>query len=260
MRFRRAATLLLAALLFIGGVSCGLHFVGDAGRAAEAGMARGSPAEVNTHVTRNAEFSRRPLAFVQAVALRVSDRLARVFVTRAEEAALIGEMSQLHLLAEDSGLELNPAQWERFAAVTLQLQAVRQEFEAQIAHVTAVAPGRYQVEIPDYAAAGGALRRKFYATLGAELGEAVAADIADRLGGGLEGYFGGFGVSRQTLEVSAPSGGAAEVEVTRTITYVKDLDGAPRVITRRETVFPGWEDPAGERWGALLARLRARAG
>jgi hypothetical protein len=170
----------------------------------------------------------------------------------ADDAAAVAEMAELQILAEGTGLVLDSAQWAKLAGVTLDVQTIRQNYEAEIARTTAVAPGRYRVEIPGYASAGATLRAKFYAALGRELGETIAADVIEKLGARLEGHFGGFGVSLQTLEVATTSAGG-DLEITRTVNYWNRAEEGERLVTRRETHLPAWEDPSGERWGALLA-------
>ena len=188
---------------------------------------------------------------------RIESRMTPARVTSRlsdDDAALVAEVGALQLLAQGTGLELESAQWSALAAATLDTQAVRQAFEAEIATTTQLGPQRYRMEIPGYAAAGAALRAKFYARLGAELGEGIAADIADKFGSALEGYLGAFGVSLQTLEiVGDPRAGMADVEVTRTVTYWSRTEAGERVVTRRETHLPAWEDPEGLKWGAMLA-------
>jgi hypothetical protein len=44
-----------------------------------------------------------------------------------------------------------------------------------------------------------------------------------------------------------------DVEVTRTVTYWNRTETGEQLVTRRETHLPAWEDPAGLKWGALLA-------
>ena len=112
--------------------------------------------------------------------------------------------------------------------------------------------GRYRLEVPAYPNAGDALRAKFDAELRAHLGENAAAEVVTHLGRALEGHFGGFGVSVQTLELA---GG----ELTRTVRFWNAVEGSERLTTRRETHFPGLEDPDGQAWGALMSVLSAAA-
>jgi hypothetical protein len=171
-----------------------------------------------------------------------------------DATALVGEMCDLQLLAQGTGLALDSRQWSMLAAVVLNAQAVRQIYEAEIATATLVAPGRYRVEVPSYASAGDLLRAQFHADLRAKLGEATAGEVLAKLGEKLEGRFAGFGVSLQTIDIAAdPRGADTNWQVTRTVTYWNSVDGGDRLTTRRETHFPAWEDPTGERWAALLA-------
>jgi hypothetical protein len=171
-----------------------------------------------------------------------------------DATALVGEMCDLQLLAQGTGLVLDSRQWSALAAVVLNTQAVRQIYEAQIATATVLAPGRYRVEVPVYASAGDLLREQFHADLRAKLGDATAADVLAKLGGKLEGCFAGFGVSGQTIDIAAdPRGADTNWQVTRTVTYWNSVEGSDRLTTRLETHFPAWEDPTGERWAALLA-------
>lgn len=175
-----------------------------------------------------------------------------------EASAVLAATCELQLMAQGTGLELSSEQWTALAKVTLDLQAIRQTYEAEIATATRVSPGRYRVEIPVYARTGDALRERLQANLRAAVGESAAAAVAERLGPRLEGYFAGFGVSVQTLEIVGDSRGAqADYEVTRTVQYWDSVAGRDELTTRRETHLPAWEDPAGERWGALLARLES---
>jgi hypothetical protein len=171
-----------------------------------------------------------------------------------DDAAVVAEMSQLQLLAQGLNLDLSSRQWSALAAVTLEIQAIRQTYEAQIATGTAASAGCFRVEIPMYAAAGDAIRAKFLADLRAALGAATAGEIVEKLGGRLEGHFAGFGVAVQTLEIKGdPHAAPTDCEVTRTVTYWNSVEGGEQLTTRRETHFPAWEDPTGESWGALLA-------
>lgn len=172
--------------------------------------------------------------------------------------ALVSEMCTLHLLADDKDISLSAQEWSAFATVVLQIQAIRQSYEAQIANSQVIAPGRYRLEIPAYAGVGDALREKFHAELCTELGEAKAIDVLVKLGGRLEGHFAGFGISTQTLDITAaPGGSARDMEVTRTVTYWNSVDGNDSLTTRREVHFPAFEDPTGDSWSSLLAVVKA---
>jgi hypothetical protein len=175
-----------------------------------------------------------------------------------DATALVAAMCDLQLLAHDTPLTLNSRQWSALAAVVLRNQAIRQTYEARIATSKVIAPGQYRVEIPVYASAGDVLRGKFHTDLRMELGEATAAEVLAKLGDRLEGRFAGFGVSVQTLDITAnPSGSFSDIQVTRTVTYWNSVEGGDRLTTRRETHFPAWEDPTGDSWGALLAMVKA---
>ena len=180
----------------------------------------------------------------------------------AEGTALVAEVSALQLLAPEAELDLSARQWSALAEITLQIQAIRQAYEASIATATATEPGRFRVEIPAYAAAGDALRAKFHDALREQLGEANATEILDRLGARLEGHFGGFGVSVQTLDITAASapGVVADYAVTRTVQFWNSIEGQARLTTRRETHFPAQDDPTGETWQPFLALITARSG
>ena len=175
-----------------------------------------------------------------------------------DDAALLVEVSALQLLAHGLNLELSSAEWLALAAVSRETQAIRQIYEAQIATGARVAPGRFRVEIPMYADAGDALRARFLAQMRAGLGAGTADEIVGKLGSRLEGYFGGFGVAVQTLDiVGDPREPQSDCEVTRTVRYWNSVEGSDRLTIRRETHFPAWEDPHGENWGPLLAAAGA---
>jgi hypothetical protein len=204
----------------------------------------------------------RIVEFLQPVAAQPQAARAPVSLS-ADAAALTAEVATLQLLAQDTDLDLSARQWSALAAVTSNIQAVRQAYEASIATATTSGPGRYRVEIPVYAAAGDGLRAKFHAELREHLGDANAAEILARLGSRLESHFAGFGVSAQTLEiVDAARGQAAgaEVAVTRTARYWNSVEGQERLATRRETHFPAQEDPTGELWRPMLALIAQAAG
>jgi hypothetical protein len=167
-------------------------------------------------------------------------------------------MCDLQLLAQGTHLTLNSTQWTKFAAVVLRTQAIKQNYEAQIATSKVIAPGQYRLEIPGYAGAGDLLRETFNTALRTELGDVAAGAVLAELGDRLEGRFAGFGVSVQTLDiVGNPSETLSEVQVMRTVTYWNRAEGSERLITRREMHFPAWEDPTGDSWTALLAMVKA---
>jgi hypothetical protein len=183
--------------------------------------------------------------------------VAKTYQLSDDAAALVAEMCDLQLLADGTRLTLNSRQWSALAAVVLRNQAIRQTYEAQIATSTVIAPGQYRVEIPVYASAGDLLRENFNSELRTELGDATAADVLAELGDRLEGRFAGFGVSAQTLDITAnPDGAPSDVQVTRTVTYWNSAKGSDRLTTRREIHFPAWEDPTGDSWSALLAMVK----
>ncbi|MBX3738006.1 MAG: hypothetical protein KF715_15020 [Candidatus Didemnitutus sp.] len=174
----------------------------------------------------------------------------------ASESAQFATLIELQLAATDMNLDLDltTKQWQAFAAAVVQAQAVRHNFEATIATATEIAPGRYRIDIPAYAAAGDELRRQFMADLERGLGRDAATEVTQAFAHRFEGSFAGFGVSAQTLEVTGdPARGSANVEVSRTVRYWDSADGRERMTTRREVHFPSDEDPSGERWNALLA-------
>ncbi len=175
-----------------------------------------------------------------------------------DASALVAEMCDLQLLAHGTDLALDSRQWSAFAGVVLRAQAVRQTYEARIATSTVIAPGQYRLEIPVYANAGDLLRENFNAELRTELGEATATDVLAKLGGKLEARFAGFGVSAQTLDITAkPDASLSDIQITRTVTYWNSVEGSDHPATRREIHFPAYEDPTGDSWSALLAAVKA---
>ncbi|MBI2513377.1 MAG: hypothetical protein HYV96_15470 [Opitutae bacterium] len=184
----------------------------------------------------------------------VEPRERRIETLSAAESTQFTTLCDLHLLAADTELDLTTKQWAALTAAVVQAQAVRHNYEAQIAIAQEVAPGHFRVEIPAYAAAGDELRRQFLADLQNGLGSDAAAEVWTQLGRRLEGRFAGFGVSAQTLEItSAPARAPGDVQVERIAHYWNSVDDRDRVTTRRETHFPADEDPTGESWHALLA-------
>lgn len=176
----------------------------------------------------------------------------------ADASALVAEMCDLQLLAHGSNLALDSRQWSAFAGVVLRAQAVRQTYEARIATSTVIAPGQYRVEIPVYADAGDLLRENFNTDLQIELGVTIATDVLAKMGDKLEARFAGFGVSAQTLDITAkPGASLSDLQITRTITYWNSVEGGDHPATRREIHFPAYEDPTGDSWSALLAAVKA---
>lgn len=181
-------------------------------------------------------------------------RAGPVAVLETEAAAQFVALCQIKLLAADTDLDLSHRQWARLAAATTHAQAVRLAYEAEIATVREIAPGRFRVEIPAYAGAGDELRQRFLAELRDSLGEAVAAEVMEKLGAKLEGTFAGFGVSSQTLEITGDVHRApGEVQIERTAHFWNSAADSGRVTTRREIVLPLADDPTGEAWTPLLA-------
>jgi hypothetical protein len=175
----------------------------------------------------------------------------------SDGAAILAEQVAVQLVVKGAGLDLTPEQWATLAAVTGHYQTVRQTFEATIAIVSR--RNNLRVEIPVYPAAGDALREKFFGELRERLGETTAEQIAQRAGGALVGYFGGFGVGVQTLDFSPGAGAAAgDYHVTRTARYWNNTEAREVLTLRCETYFPGLEDPTGERWAPFLALLANR--
>lgn len=171
-----------------------------------------------------------------------------------EEAALFGLACELQLMAEGEGLQLSGRQWTALAATVVHWETVRRNFEAEIAQVQEIGPGRHRLEIPAYPEAGDELRGRFQAELETALGPAAAMEVKTKLGSRLEARFAGFGVSAQTLEVVGdPIGAPGAVQVERVARFWNSVDGRERLSTRRELHLPAIEDPAGESWHALLA-------
>ena len=175
-----------------------------------------------------------------------------------DASVLVVEMCELQLMAQGTDCTLDSRQWAAFAAVVLRYQAIQHTCEALIANLKVVAPGRYQLEIPVYAKTGDELREQFSAALRAELGEPAALEVMTKLGDRLEGCFAGFGVSVQTLDVTAsPAGEPSDVQIARTMRYWNSVAGGECLATRREIHFPALEDPTGDSWSALLAKVDA---
>jgi hypothetical protein len=174
----------------------------------------------------------------------------------AQDAARLNEEIELRTLAQTSGLELSETQWRTFAEVTLFHQAIRHAYEAEIASVSVTSTGMKRLEIPVYGAAGDALRELFLSSLRRELGAGVAAEIENKIGARIEARFAGFGVALQTLDFQ-PDATAdnAGTTVTRTVAFWNSAAGEEHLSTRKETFFPELEDPSGDQWGPLLARV-----
>jgi hypothetical protein len=178
-----------------------------------------------------------------------------------DAAAQLAEELTLRMQAERLPLQLSDDQWSAFAAVTIHYQAVRQAYEATLAQATIIGPGRYRLDIPAYPGAGDALRARLFAELEACLGAPATESIARQFAGVLESHFGGFGLGIQTLEFVADERGVdAEYQVTRTVQFWNTAHDSDRFATRRETYFPGIEDPTGHTWGPFLALLNSGLG
>jgi hypothetical protein len=175
-----------------------------------------------------------------------------------DASVLVAEMCDLQLMAQGTGLTLDSSEWASFATVMLRFQAIRHTYEAMIADLKLIAPGHYRVEIPVYASAGDKLRGQFSTELRAELGEPAALEVMAKLGDRLEGRFAGFGAGVQTLDITVdPAGEPGDVQLARTVRYWNSAAGRDRLTTRREVHFPVLEDPTGDSWSALLARVDA---
>ena len=212
--------------------------------------------EPSPHASR---LSAVPIAPIDQVAsATASVRLSPIDLP-ADASALVAEVTELQLIAQGSDLVLESRQWQAMAAVTLEIQAVRLAYEATIATGAVLGAGRYRVEIPVYAAAGDALRARLRTELCDRLGEAEAEEVFARIGARLEGRFGGFGVSVQTLDLTGSPGAASpDWVLTRTVKFWNSVEGQDRLTTRQETFLPGLEDPAGESWGPLLSVVSRR--
>jgi hypothetical protein len=257
MRNWRITSLLLAAIFLGGGLAGGLCL--GRGQKSNEAVSATTPA-ANGEKARDSTLDRQvgPIAPRPIFAASRRNVAAPPAQISADATVVVAEIAELQMMAEGADLDLSSEQWSTLAAVTLNIQAVRHAYEAQIAASTMLAPGRYRVEIPNYATAGDALRAKFQAELQGGLGETLATEIVAKLGSRLEAHFAGFGVSVQTLDIIADSrAGATDYQVTRTVRYWNSVEGADRLTTRRETHFPLWEDPTGESWGPLLAVVGA---
>lgn len=173
-----------------------------------------------------------------------------------DAAAQFAALCALRLLAADTDLDLSHREWAKLSALIAEWQEVRLAYEAEIAHIEPLAPGRHRIEIPAYAEAGDELRRRFESSLSDALGVAVAAEVRAKLGRQLEATFAGFGVSSQTLLVSGdPQRSPATVTIERTARYWNSIDGPERATTHRDMHFPTLTTAAGEAWKPLLAPL-----
>jgi hypothetical protein len=182
-----------------------------------------------------------------------------------DSASLLVDELALRQLAHHADLELTDQQWTDFAIVASYYQAVRQAHEASIADIVQIGERRFRLHVPPYADFGDALRENFFAALRGHLGSAATERVARQMGYALEGYFGGFGISAQTLDFVAESGtGAPDYLVTRTVTFWNRVANQDRLSTRSEYHAPAVEDPTGRTWGPFLSLLsnydRRRAG
>lgn len=241
--------LLMAALIVSGG---GRREGGACGSAAGCHTPTQPEREVAAVVA--GETKTAPAQIVWAAAARTRGEAAAAQELSGNGATMLAEQAAVQLVVKGAELDLTPEQWSSFAAVTGHYQTVRQAFEATIA--TVAGRENLRLEIPAYPAAGDALREKFYGELRVQLGEGASDMIVKRAGSMLEGYFGGFGVSVQRLDFTAnPAAAGADYQVTRTARYWNSVDARETLTFRRETYFPGLEDPTGERWGPFLALL-----
>ena len=257
MRKPRANILLLTAILGIAGL------IGQAwlaGEKAAAVLAGSDPEPVASQAVPSKST---PLALAKAADAPASTQGSATFFPAMppqqlsdEASALVAEMCDLHLMAQGTDFTLDSRQWAAFAAVVLRFQAIRHTYEALIATTKVIAPGQYRMEIPVYASTGDKLREQFSAELCAELGEPTALAVMAKLGDRLEGRFSGFGVCVQTLDITVgPAGEPSDIQVTRTVRYWDSVAGGDRLTTRREVHFPLVEDPTGDSWSALLAKV-----
>jgi hypothetical protein len=257
MRKRLVFAMLLAAVLLTVGVTTGRRLArgvesANLAPAAETKMDRAGQSPPSVEVAAEA-------AVVSAVA-KSNSAMERVklYALSEDETALLGATCELQMLAQGTELELNGDQWSALAAVTMDIQTIRHTYEAEIATVKAVEPGRYRVEVPVYSEAGDALRAQFRDALRAELGDVKATEVVEKMGRRLEGHFAGFGLSVQTLDIVArPESGRTGYVVTRTVRYSAGDENGDRVVTRRETHAPDWDVSAGESWDVFLAVVRA---
>ncbi len=244
--------LLLAAMIVVGGgrrvgSSCapGMPSVESDSAMGESGAAVAQPVLRKVEPVDGSESTR-------------SRAVAVVGGLSGESYAALAEQAAVRMAVSGAELDLTAEQWSALGAVTAHYQTVRQTFEATIATVSA--RDALRLDIPAYPAAGDALREKFFSELRERLGDAAADQIVQRAGVALEGYFGGFGVGVQTIEFSPGAVvAAADYQVTRTAQYWNSVEDRAGLTLRRETYFPALEDPSGERWGPLLARLTSRA-
>jgi len=202
-------------------------------------------------------------AWVVRATNQLDERLSAkpVATLGAGAAALLAEEIELRALGGDVALSLTEREWTALAGVTLNTQAVRHAYEAEIAVATLHEDGRRRLEIPAYVEAGAALRREFYAELLKELGESAAMEVVRKLSDRLEARFAGFGAGVQTWDFSTGNDGGADAlrsaSVTRTVVFWNESNASELTRTRSETIFPQIEDPEGVQWGPLLARAEA---
>jgi len=170
----------------------------------------------------------------------------------AEASLMLSEEIAWRTAGSAAGLELTDAQWRAFAETAILHQAIRCAYEAEIANVTMVNDTLSRVTIPCYAEEGESLRDEFFLALKEVLGGEAAMQVFRRLGRDLDARFGGFGVAVQTLELSLENDGGASA-VTRTAHYWNSDE--ERAVVRREIHWPQLEDPYGDAWGPLIARV-----
>lgn len=257
MRSARSRILLLAKALSVAGlIGGGMWLAGapEARNASRDAITLAHPPGRGVVHFAEAVRDREEPATETSRAEAIARAAAPVATLTVDAAAEFVALCQLRLLAADIDLDLSHRQWAKLAAATSQAQAVRLAYEAEVATVREIAPGRFRVEIPAYAAAGDELRQRFMADLREGLGEAVAAEIMAMLGAKLEGSFAGFGVSNQTLEITGDARRSpASVRVERTARFWNSAANTEQATTRREVLLPLAEDPTGEAWTPLLA-------
>lgn len=196
----------------------------------------------------------RPAVPAPTVSPSVATRSKPLPLSRDGASLLVDELA-LRQLAHAADLELTAQQWTDLAIVTSYYQAVRQAHEAGIAEVSCVGERRFRMRIPPYPEVGDALRDDFFAAVRGHLGDAAAERVVRQIGHTLEGYFGGFGISAQTLEFVGEGSGAPDYLVTRTVTFWNRVANEDRLSTRSEFHVPAAEDPTGRTWGPFLSLL-----
>ena len=254
MRKPRTNILLLATVLIVVGLIGRAWLAGapaSVSKAAVIGAAKPAPAVA---VKSNDEAAITTMPATDSFAPRLEQ-------LSGDASVLVVAMCDLQLMAGDTGLSLDSVQWSALAAVVVRTQTIRHNYEAQIATLKAIAPGKCRVEIPMYTRAGDVLRRQFTAELRAGLGEATATEVLAKIGERLEASFAGFGVSVQTLDITGnPATELGDVQIAQTTSYWNSGEGSDRLKTRHEIHFPAVEDPTGDSCDALLAMVGEASG